>query len=55
MVVAIFQQLVDADSFVYLTVAQSTVYESDTVSGLREVAPSPETVVQIAGYRKTKR
>jgi len=33
------------DSFVYVTVAHRTTYESNPVSGLRELGPSPEPVV----------
>lgn len=37
-----------SDSFVYVSVAQATVYDSDAVSGLREPGPLAEPVVQMA-------
>jgi hypothetical protein len=43
-----FPALSYGDSFVYVTVAQSTTYESDAVSGLREVGPAAEPLVKIA-------
>jgi hypothetical protein len=33
-----------ADSFVYFTVAQGTIYRSDRISGLKEVSPAAEPV-----------
>lgn len=40
-----FPALSYADSFVYVTTAQATVYDADRVSGLREVGPAPEPIV----------
>jgi hypothetical protein len=37
-----------ADSFVHLSTAQATTYESDAVHGLREVGPTPEPIVDFA-------
>ena len=36
------------DSFIYLSVAQATIYESDRVSGLREMAPIPEAILDVS-------
>lgn len=41
-----FPMLSYADSFIYLSVAQATVYESDRLCGLKEVAPVPDPVIQ---------
>lgn len=41
-----FPMLSYADSFIYLSVAQATVYESDCLCGLKEVAPIPDPVIQ---------
>jgi hypothetical protein len=41
-----FPMLTYADSFIYLSVAQATVYESDRLCGLKKVAPIPEPVIQ---------
>ncbi|MGA7935603.1 MAG: hypothetical protein WCA35_18785 [Kovacikia sp.] len=35
-----------ADSFVYLSVAQGTVYEADRLTGLKEVAPVPDPLLE---------
>jgi hypothetical protein len=43
-----FPMLNYADSFVYLSVAQATVYVADKVSGLREQSPTPDTVIHFA-------
>lgn len=43
-----FPMLTYADSFIYLSVAQATVYEADRISGLREQAPIPETLIHLA-------
>lgn len=43
-----FPMLTYADSFVYLSVAQATVYVADLLRGLREQAPTPETVINFA-------
>ncbi len=40
-----FPTLSYADSFVYLSTAQATTYASDSVSGLREVAPTPPPLI----------
>lgn len=41
-----YPALTYADSFVYLTVAASALYASDSLSGLREVAPVPAPLVE---------
>lgn len=43
-----FPMLSYADSFIYLSVAQATIYGADLVRGLRELEPMPETVVGTA-------
>lgn len=43
-----FPSVAYADSFVYVAVANGAVYESDRVSGLREVSPSQEPLVHFA-------
>lgn len=43
-----FPMLTYADSFVYLSVAQATIYESDLLRGLREQGPTPKTVINFA-------
>ena len=42
-----FPMLSYADSFVYLSVAQATIYQSDPVHGLKELAPTPETIINV--------
>lgn len=41
-----FPLLCYADSFVYLSLAQGTVYEADRLSGLREIAPMPSPILE---------
>ena len=41
-----FPMLSYADSFVYLSVAQGTVYEADRLAGLKEVSPIPAPLIQ---------
>ena len=41
-----FPALSYADSFIYVTLAQGTRYEADRVSGLKEVAPELEPVIE---------
>lgn len=43
-----FPMLSYADSFVYLSVAQATLYGADRACGLRELAPTPDTVIDFA-------
>jgi len=37
-----------ADSFIYLAVAQATVYGADRLNGLKEVAPKPDTIFHLS-------
>lgn len=43
-----FPMLSYEDSFIYLSVAQATIYESDRVSGLKEMAPMPEAILDVS-------
>jgi len=43
-----FPMLSYADAFIYLSVAQATVYGADRSCGLRELSPTPETVIDVA-------
>src|SRR5687768_13053163 len=43
-----FPAIAYSDSFIYITVANGAVYESDRVSGLREVGPALEPLAHFA-------
>lgn len=49
-----FPALMYGDSFVYLSVAQATVYQSDAVNGLREIAPMLQPLVHLTWLPEDK-
>lgn len=49
-----FPMLSYADSFVYLSIAQGTVYEADRLTGLREVSPTPPPLIQFDWIPESK-